>query len=263
MAARRPAVALRRRARPTRARAWLFLVIAGALATCHFPGMRPVSAVGTRCGGPALLGVDVSAYQARFDWAGLRARRPLRFAIAKASQGARVDPAFAAHVAAMRTHGIVVGSYHLVENGLPGAAQADAMWRALVAAGGLAPDDLPPAIDVEGDHIDPDVVVAFARRLRALSGRTPLLYSNACGLTAMRARAELAALPTWLAAPSNQACFPSLEICPDVGRPVLWQWSWGDDQPEQHADADGGYYDTDYFLGDERALRAFIAASAR
>jgi GH25 family lysozyme M1 (1,4-beta-N-acetylmuramidase) len=221
--------------------------------------MQPVAAVGTRCGGPALLGIDVSAYQTDFDWAGIRTRRPLRFGIAKASQGTRLDPAFVAHVKAMRAEGVVVGSYH----GVAGATQADTMWRAIVAAGGLGANDLPPAIDVEGDHIDPAVVVALAKRLRALSGRTPLLYSNACGLTAMRARAELAALPVWLASPSIDACFPSIAICSDVGTPLFWQWSWGTDQPEQHADADGGYYDTNYFLGDERALQAFIVASAR
>jgi hypothetical protein len=249
--------------RPTRARWWTFAVVAALLTTCHHPRMMPVAAVGTRCGGPALLGIDVSAYQTGFDWADICARRPLRFAIAKASQGTRPDPAFVTHVKAMRREGVTVGSYHLVENGIAGATQAETMWRAIVAAGGLLPSDLPPAIDVEGDHIDPDVVVALAKRLRALSGRTPLLYSNACGLTAMRARAELAALPTWLAAPSVEACFPTVTVCPDVGSPVVWQWSWGTDQPDQHADADGGYYDTNYFLGDERALRAFIVASAR
>jgi GH25 family lysozyme M1 (1,4-beta-N-acetylmuramidase) len=239
----------------------LLLIALATSSTCHFAKPPANAVAGLRCGGAALLGIDVSAYQTKLDWDEVSRRRGMRFAIAKASQADRADPLLARHVAAMREQRLVVGMYHLVENGTDGVTQANAMWAAIQAAGGLAKGDLPPAIDVEGDEIDRKVVAAFARRIRALSGRTPLLYSNACGLTAMRQDPDLAALPTWLAAPSGESCFPTVELCADVGSPVFWQWSWGDDQPAQHTDLAGGYYDSDFFLGDARALAAFIAGS--
>lgn len=57
-------------------------------------------------------GMDVSAYQGTQNWASL-ASGGLTFAFAKASEGQSThDPKFAAHIAGIKTAGLVAGAYH-------------------------------------------------------------------------------------------------------------------------------------------------------
>jgi lysozyme len=90
-------------------------------------------------------GVDVSAYQGEINWPVLAAQ-DIDFAFIKATEGSSfVDPRFQANWAGARDAGLVVGAYHFFSFESGGDTQAQNMMSTVP----VAPDALPPVVDVE------------------------------------------------------------------------------------------------------------------
>ena len=93
-------------------------------------------------------GIDMSKWDGAVDM-GLVKAAGIRFVFTKATQGAtHVDPWYSAHVAAARSVGIAVGSYHFFDYRQGGVRQADNFVDTMAANGALM-DTLPPVVDVE------------------------------------------------------------------------------------------------------------------
>ncbi|MEW6223176.1 MAG: glycoside hydrolase family 25 protein [Chloroflexota bacterium] len=115
----------------------------------------------------ALLGIDVSHWQAPGDWT----PTGLHFVIARATNGTSVDERYAAHVAKARKAGLRVGAYHFNGDGTI-ARQAEAFLR---AAGAV---DL-YALDVEGKGaFTRSQAAEFVRRVQAAGHRCGLYMSE-------------------------------------------------------------------------------------
>ncbi len=76
------------------------------------------------------------------------------------------------------------GCYHFGMPNTNGAVQADFCLAAVNRAGGLTPDDMPIAWDLEGSAWSSsqqviDVSSQFAARIKQQTGKTPVLYSGA------------------------------------------------------------------------------------
>ena len=126
-----------------------------------------------------LMGIDVSHFQGRVDWAAVRAAG-CSFAFAKATEGAGVtDPFFAANWAGMKEAGLLRGAYHFFRAGEPAAAQAAHFLSAVPFEAG----DLPPVLDIElNDGVTgPPLVGGVQTWLDAVepaAGSTPVIYTN-------------------------------------------------------------------------------------
>ncbi len=130
-------------------------------------------------------GIDISRYDGAVDMQFVRSAG-IRFVYTKATQGKSVvDAWYAAHVAAARSTGIAIGSYHFFDYRQSGVAQADHFVDAMAANGALM-DALPPVVDVECLQSMGQVQKSSARsRLRALvdrvyqrTGRMVMIYTS-------------------------------------------------------------------------------------
>jgi lysozyme len=136
----------------------------------------------------ATTGPDVSSYQhpqgASINWGKVK-KSGRTFAIVKATEGASyVNPYFAKDYAAAGAAGLVRGSYHFARPALPIVSTADAQAKEFAAQIGnvTSAKTLPPALDLEvtGGLSSSQVVIwaqTFLLKLRALTGRTPMLYT--------------------------------------------------------------------------------------
>lgn len=152
-------------------------------------------------------GVDVSTWQhpgdQPIDWSAVKSDGQ-SFAIIKATEGlGYVNKHFAADSQQAAAAGLIVGSYHM------GRATSDPRLQAAEYAAVLRTQpqpNLPPVLDIEyNDGVSPAGMQAWIRafvdELRALTGRTPVIYTyryfweNEVGNTT-----EFNDLPLWLAA---------------------------------------------------------------
>jgi len=135
----------------------------------------------TVCGsGPTVKGIDVSYYQGTIDWARVRADG-VQYAFIRVSDGlGTIDSKFEANWAGSRAAGIHHGAYQYFRPNQDPIAQADLL---LSKIGTLAPDDLPPVIDVESDGGLPPAQVAakvkqWIDHVTAAIGRPPIIYTG-------------------------------------------------------------------------------------
>jgi lysozyme len=154
------------------------LVLAAAVAGglwLYAPHWRPSTSTYPR------QGIDVSHYQGRIDWPGLPVQG-VNFAYIKASEGGDLrDPTFAVNWAGAHDVGIARGAYHYFSLCRSGADQA----ANFIAAVPVAPDALPPAVDLEDNTDCPNPVTpasfraelaTFIRLVEARYGKPMLLY---------------------------------------------------------------------------------------
>lgn len=129
--------------------------------------------------GETVKGVDVSHYQPKVDWKGLKAEG-YQFAFLKASEGlSYVDKLFAGHRKNAKAAGLLVGAYHFLRPNVDPIAQARHFARVI----GDTKGELPPVLDWETSDSSPgadDVAegVAFLNELEKLTGRTPIIYTG-------------------------------------------------------------------------------------
>jgi len=128
------------------------------------------------------LGVDVSLYDRRVNWAALRAQG-IRFAMARATLGlSTVDPFYRRNAARARANGIVFTAYHYAKpHG--GAANAIAQADFFVDHISLGPNDIRPVLDLEErGGLKPKAlktwILAFLQRVKTRMGVTPIVYSG-------------------------------------------------------------------------------------
>jgi GH25 family lysozyme M1 (1,4-beta-N-acetylmuramidase) len=180
--------------RLTLPRALASLTVAVSVATPIVLSSAPNASAGKVVDGP-----DVSSYQhpnptrahphgQPINWNAVR-KSGKEFAIVKATEGsAYVNPDFAGpyfhDYAAAKRAGLVHGAYHFARPATPVVKTAvqQAKLFARVVGQVKSPSTLPPALDLEdtGGLSRPQLVSwaqAFLLKLRALTGRTPMLYT--------------------------------------------------------------------------------------
>lgn len=172
--------------------------------------------------GTTLEGIDVSSWQGTIDWRAV-ARAGKVFAIVRVGDGLYEDPRFDENWAGARAAGLIRGAYQYFRPGRDANAQADIMIRRM---GTLGPGDLPPVLDVEATDGQPaSVIIAKIRtwiaRLRAATGRTPIIYTGKYFWNDNVGTTEFASNPLWIAQYGP--------TCPDLPRAwddwVMWQYS--------------------------------------
>ena len=132
-------------------------------------------------GANTVPGIDVSVYQGSIDWKKVRSAG-IGFAFARVSDGTGTpDAAFATNWPAMKAAGIVRGAYQFFRPAEDPLAQANLFVSKLDAAGGLEPDDLPVAMDLEViDGVADSVLQSHAQlwleAMRMTTRKTPILY---------------------------------------------------------------------------------------
>lgn len=168
-----------------------------------------VPAVATEPAAPAgiLHGVDVSRWNG--DWVD-HLDGPLAgisYVFVRASDGLAADPAFDRHWKAVRSHGLVRGSYHFYRVDIDPEKQVQAYLRML----GGAPEegDIAPVLDFEADSFPPaapppreKVQADLLRALQALErhgGRVPMIYTNWDMGTRWLDDERFARYPLWIA----------------------------------------------------------------
>ena len=180
----------------------------------------------TVCGGGSTVkGIDVSYYQGTIDWTRVK-NDGVRFAFLRVSDGTGfIDPKFPTYWAQSKAAGVVRGAYQYFRPNQDPIAQADLL---IAKIGTLAPDDLPPVIDVEADGgLSPTQVAAKVKlwvdHVEAELGVTPIVYT---GFYFWRdqvgAPAFAAASPLWHAQYTSAAC-------PNIPAPwgdwAFWQYT--------------------------------------
>jgi GH25 family lysozyme M1 (1,4-beta-N-acetylmuramidase) len=130
--------------------------------------------------GATLEGVDVSRWDATVDWAAVKAAG-ISFAIARVSDGLGFpDSYFDSNWAAIKSQGMVRGSYQYFEPAQDPVAQANLLLQHIGTPG---PGDLAPAIDVEtmGGMSVSAVnagIALWISRVHAVTGRRPIVYAS-------------------------------------------------------------------------------------
>ena len=175
------------------------------------------------CPGPSLVyGVDVSYYQGTINWTKVAAAKD--FAIARVSDGSYLDTKFDQNWSGMKAAGIIRGAYQFFEPGEDPTTQANIMISKMV---GFGPGDLPPMLDMEvtGGQ-SPATITAkihtWANKIKAATGRTPLIYTGKYFWEPKVNSSDFAAYPLVIAAYVKPNC-------PNTPSPwtkwAMWQYS--------------------------------------
>src|SRR6266550_1837181 len=158
------------------------IALVAILAGCGGPldvGSEDQSGLTICAAGTTLEGVDVSKWDTTVDWAAVKSAG-ISFAIARVSDGLDFpDAYFAANWAAIKSHGMVRGSYQYFEPAQDPVAQANLLLQHI---GTLGPGDLAPAIDTEtmGGLSAGAVVSAmntWIAKVHTATGRRPIVYT--------------------------------------------------------------------------------------
>lgn len=245
------------------------LVLAG-LVVCGCSSPEDVSssseAYTTQCAGTSVVeGVDISSPQSPVDWASVLAAGR-HFAFIKATQGNYyTSSAFASQYAGAKAAGVYRSAYHFFDPTIDGITQANYF---LGVVGTLAPDDLPPMLDVEcpdgsstclgfsggSGSAPPATIVSrvldWLSTVQAKTGKKPIVYTFPSYFPGLgTADSPLAAYPLFIA---------TLASCASVPAPwtsaSFWQYSW-----TGTVNGIPGQVDMDRFFGSLSDLQAFAA----
>lgn len=174
-----------------------------------------------------VTGPDVSVYQGSVDWPKVRAAGH-DFAIQKASEGEdfRDRTLSAGRLEAIRRAGLVAGVYHFLrpKPGRAGAVEATFAVQTARAAGWRR-GDLRLVADVESTRLSPagtcSYVRSFARRVKALTGAAPIIYTFPSF-----ARAQLAPCAEWIRTLPSWRAHYGTKVDPwPWAREDLWQFT--------------------------------------
>jgi GH25 family lysozyme M1 (1,4-beta-N-acetylmuramidase) len=203
------------------------------------------------------LGVDVSDHQADVDWAAVAADG-YAFAMIKATEGTYyVDSAyFPEQYQGSYDAGLIHGAYHFaIPDNSTGAAQADFF---VANGGGWSSDGrtLPGMLDLENNPYGPRCygltsaqmvawVQSFDTEYQALTGRYPLLYTNA---------------DFWdvCAGGSSLVAKDPLDVAAWSDSPTPLPAGWSTYAMWQYTDANAIGFDGDQYDGSAAALETFV-----
>lgn len=201
----------------------------------------------------SIFGIDISHHNGPdVDLEGSKMANA-RFVYVKATQGLKFrDPRFGSNwsrLAALpegrRVHR---GAYHFLSANMPGRDQALRFVAVLQAAGGLAPTDMPPVVDLEwdkgcsdcpdrwidksdagrGDKIIKELL-DFMQVVERATGRKPMVYTarswwrSAIGSEAKFAR--ISDYPIWIADYSTSSQASEVPKIPNDAAYTLWQFT--------------------------------------
>ena len=228
--------------------------------------LRAAEQAATRVCGPVdasgaplrVRGIDVSYYQGTIDWPAVAAT-DIRFAVVRLSDGVGTrDSQFVRNWQESRRAGLVRGFYQYFRASAGGAAQAALAIERLAEAGGSAPDDLPPTLDIETlDGRSAAQVVAEAAiwiaAMREATGKEPIIYTGAYFWDDNRLPDTLNTQPLWTANYTTNPC-PWTSDAWD--RWTLWQYS-----DSGTVAGIAGPVDLDYFAGTLDDLHRFATAT--
>ena len=212
----------------------------------------------TVCGsGPTLKGIDVSYYQGTIDWTAV-ANDDVTYAFIRVSDGANfIDPKFGSHWAGSRAAGIKHGAYQFFRPGGDPIEQAEILLDAIGRK--LAPDDLPPVIDVEASDGQSAAVIkqkltTWITHVKGVLGRDPIIYTGFYFWRDSVGAPDFTGSPLWHAQYSTAAC-------PNIAPP--WS-SWAFWQFTDSGTIDGidGPVDTNKFNGDEAAFAKLLGGAS-
>jgi GH25 family lysozyme M1 (1,4-beta-N-acetylmuramidase) len=206
------------------------LVVATVVTGAPLVGVAGVASITAAHAATTIDGPDVSSYQhpngVGINWAKVKAAGK-DFAIIKATEGTYyTNPYFSTDYAHAHRAGLVRGSYHFARPGYPLRTTADAQADFFVSKLGSSlttAATLPPALDLEvtgGLHRGALVTWAqlFLLRVRALTGRTPMIYTYPYFWSAaLHDPAGLSRYPLWMASYDGAPPTP----------PTLWQFTSG------------------------------------
>jgi lysozyme len=193
-----------------------------------------------------LQGIDISHWQGTINWTSVRASGK-KFAFCKATEGIDyTDPTFATNWPAMRSAGLLRGSYHMGHPADDAIAQADRFYDTVRPSSG----DLPLVLDLEKtDSLTPTQVrswvVSFITQLKSrMGGRAPIIYTGFYFWRDQAGNGTSLGCPLWLAAYNNTPLVPAA-----WSAFTLWQYS-----STGSVSGIGGNVDLDAFNGSKTAL---------
>lgn len=207
----------------------------------------------TVCGsGPTLKGIDVSYYQGNINWSAV-ANDGVSFAFMRVSDGGYLDTKFSANWSGSRAAGIKHGAYQFFRPGQDPIEQAEILLNGIGRK--LAPDDLPPVIDVEASDGQSAAVIKqkltiWIDHVKGVLGRDPIIYTGFYFWRDSVGAPDFTSSPLWHAQYSTASC-------PTIAPP--WQ-SWAFWQYTDSGTVAGisGGVDTNRFNGDEAAFAKLL-----
>ncbi|WP_445300896.1 GH25 family lysozyme [Microcoleus sp. BR0-C5] len=128
---------------------------------------------------PGSQGIDVSGWQGNVNWQSVK-NDGYSFAFVKATEGTGfTDQQFAQNWQGTKNAGVVRGAYHYFHPDLDPVAQANHFINTI---GTLAPNDLPPVLDLEhADNLSATTVLSKAQQwldvVENATGRKPIVYT--------------------------------------------------------------------------------------
>jgi len=201
-----------------------------------------------------LKGIDVSRYQG-VDY-NLR-EAGLAFAFIKASEGLFQDPQLQRHASEVGSTYLFRGFYHFYRDNFDPERQALYFWQKIQPY--LDVFSLPPVLDLEDPNVKRDPVtfgarvMAFLRKLEALSGYRPIVYTNKNFITQRLGGSHFLALyKLW------DACYEKNPATPYCGWPAPSFWQFTD---HSAVTGEAAPLDGDLFMGTPAQLMALTKAA--
>jgi GH25 family lysozyme M1 (1,4-beta-N-acetylmuramidase) len=234
------------------------LVVLALFAACadSEPETASVEQLARVCAsGPTLKGMDVSFYQGDIDWAKVKADG-IAFAFVRVSDGlANIDSKFSRNWNGARANGILRGAYQYFRPNLDATAQARLF---LDKVGTMAPDDLPPVIDVEATGSQSAATIAAKVKIwidivSKATGKTPIIYTGFYFWRDSVGNASFVNNPLWVAA--------YVTHCPDI--PSVWpSWAFWQTTDKGAVAGIANGVDMNTFNGDKAALLKLTGVAA-
>ncbi len=213
-----------------------------------------------------ISGPDVASYQhpggASIDWSQVK-NSGRNFAFVKATEGVGyVNPYFSADWSAIRTNGMVRGSYHYAKPDSSSTSAAE-QARYFVSVAGVmhTSGDLAPVLDLEETGgLSPSQLVtwvhAWLSTITALTGRTPIVYTYPYfWRSAMGNDTSFTQYPLWIA-DYNGGSAPNTPLIGGWNYWTFWQYT---DRSTIAGISTG--VDDSKFSGDSAALSALANAA--
>lgn len=206
-------------------------------------------------------GMDVSEFQGAIDWAQVKAGGTqfafIRIGGIGTSGNSFADKTFATNWPQARMAGVIRGPTFYFQGAYDGVAQGNALVNQIIAAGGLQPGDLPPAIDVEvnlGNTVWDPVTANNVTHLQQLLttaqnalGVKPYIYTNLATWTFLGNPTQFSVYPLWVANPGNPP--PPQPAMPAGGWPTWTFWQYHVQPAPITGMPEAGGLDQDYYTG--------------
>ncbi len=196
-----------------------------------------------------IKGLDLNHWRPLKDFSVL-VRLQHKFFITKATEGTGfLDDTLYCNVDNSKDVGLLTGAYHYLRTSVDPTLQANFYWEKIKNLN----LEIPPILDVEPYSNDTTRLNSYAKifleRVRTLSGKTPIIYTNYNTWNIIGKPAWSLAYPLWVA--SYYVAKPYIPV--PWTKYLFWQYTNIEDI------GDPTYkFDSNYFNGTENELRTFL-----